>query len=101
MERQIVIAEKQRTDVPDIVGCRSCERGKSLPSVSKVADHKENLNEEDKRDGDAARCGQPIDLALFFDAEARIETSTPGDRYRVEIEMPYRVAPRTPREAVA
>jgi len=37
-------------------------------------------------------------LALFFDAEARIETSTPADRYRVEIEMPYRVAPRTPRE---
>ena len=29
-------------------------------------------------------------LALFFDAEARIETSTPGDRYRVEIEIPYR-----------
>jgi two-component system, LytTR family, sensor histidine kinase AlgZ len=38
-------------------------------------------------------------LALFFDAEARIETSTPGDRYRVEIEIPYRVAPRTPRQA--
>ena len=29
-------------------------------------------------------------LALFFDAEARIETSTPGERFRVEIEMPYR-----------
>jgi two-component system sensor histidine kinase AlgZ len=31
-------------------------------------------------------------LALFFDAEARIETGTSGGRYRVEIEMPYRVA---------
>src|SRR6266849_2903760 len=31
-------------------------------------------------------------LALFFDAEARIETSSHGNRYRVEIEMPYRVA---------
>ena len=29
-------------------------------------------------------------LALFFDAEARIETSADGRRYRVEIEMPYR-----------
>ena len=29
-------------------------------------------------------------LALFFDAEARIDTSADGLRYRVEIEMPYR-----------
>jgi two-component system sensor histidine kinase AlgZ len=29
-------------------------------------------------------------LALFFDAEARIETSANGQRYRVEIEIPYR-----------
>ena len=29
-------------------------------------------------------------LALFFDAEARIETSATSERYRVEIEMPYR-----------
>jgi two-component system sensor histidine kinase AlgZ len=29
-------------------------------------------------------------LALFFDAEARIETSATAERYRVEIEMPYR-----------
>jgi two-component system sensor histidine kinase AlgZ len=29
-------------------------------------------------------------LALFFDAEARIETSADGRRYRVEIEIPYR-----------
>ena len=29
-------------------------------------------------------------LALFFDAEARIETSATRERYRVEIEMPYR-----------
>jgi len=28
-------------------------------------------------------------LALFFDAEARIETSATGERYRVDIEMPY------------
>ena len=32
-------------------------------------------------------------LALFFDAEARIETSSHGNRYRVEIQMPYRAAP--------
>jgi two-component system sensor histidine kinase AlgZ len=31
-------------------------------------------------------------LALFFDAEARIETSANGARYRVEIEIPYRAA---------
>jgi two-component system sensor histidine kinase AlgZ len=29
-------------------------------------------------------------LALFFDAEARIQTSAQGSRYRVEIEMPYK-----------
>jgi two-component system, LytTR family, sensor histidine kinase AlgZ len=29
-------------------------------------------------------------LALFFDAEARLETSVHGGRFRVEIEMPYR-----------
>jgi len=29
-------------------------------------------------------------LALFFDAEARIETIADGRRYRVEIEIPYR-----------
>ena len=34
-------------------------------------------------------------LALFFDAEARIETSTPGSRYRVEIEVPYRTQARS------
>jgi two-component system sensor histidine kinase AlgZ len=31
-------------------------------------------------------------LALFFDAEARIETHAAGGRYRVEIEIPYRAA---------
>src|SRR2546427_539727 len=33
-------------------------------------------------------------LALFFDAEARIETRVSDSRYRVEIEIPYRVASR-------
>ena len=32
-------------------------------------------------------------LALFFDAEARIDTHADGARYRVEIEIPYRAAP--------
>jgi two-component system sensor histidine kinase AlgZ len=31
-------------------------------------------------------------LALFFDAEARIDTQAAGGRYRVEIEIPYRAA---------
>jgi two-component system sensor histidine kinase AlgZ len=31
-------------------------------------------------------------LALFFDAEARIETHATNGRYRVEIEIPYRAA---------
>ena len=34
-------------------------------------------------------------LLLFFDAEARIRTSAADSRYRVEIEMPYRIAART------
>ena len=34
-------------------------------------------------------------LLLFFDAEARIRTSAADSRYRVEIEMPYRIASRT------
>jgi two-component system sensor histidine kinase AlgZ len=29
-------------------------------------------------------------LQLFFDAEARIATEVVGERYRVEIEIPYR-----------
>ena len=29
-------------------------------------------------------------LALFFDAEARLETRIANGRYRVEIEIPYR-----------
>jgi two-component system sensor histidine kinase AlgZ len=33
-------------------------------------------------------------LALFFDAEARIEQSSAEGRYRVEIEMPYVTVPR-------
>jgi len=33
-------------------------------------------------------------LALFFDAEARITTQAVGDRYRVEIEIPYRIEGR-------
>jgi len=31
-------------------------------------------------------------LALFFDAEARIDTYAADGRYRVEIEIPYRAA---------
>jgi len=34
-------------------------------------------------------------LALFFDAEARMETSTDAGRYRVEIDMPYLTRART------
>jgi len=33
-------------------------------------------------------------LALFFDAEARIETATDGGRFRVEIEIPYKTEAR-------
>jgi len=33
-------------------------------------------------------------LALFFDAEARIETGTQGGRFRVEIEIPYKTDAR-------
>jgi two-component system sensor histidine kinase AlgZ len=33
-------------------------------------------------------------LLLFFDAEARIDSTVEGGRYRVEIEMPYRTAVR-------
>jgi two-component system sensor histidine kinase AlgZ len=32
-------------------------------------------------------------LQLFFDAEARIRTQAAAGRYRVEIEIPYRVNP--------
>jgi len=34
-------------------------------------------------------------LALFFDAEARMDTRTDGGRYRVEIDMPYLTRART------
>src|SRR3954466_5176007 len=39
-------------------------------------------------------------LALFFDAEARMETGSDGGRFRVEIEVPYKVdAQKTTRAA--
>jgi two-component system sensor histidine kinase AlgZ len=41
-------------------------------------------------------------LLLFFDAEARIRTTTAGSVYRVEIEMPYRLdAPANARMGTA
>src|SRR6266487_5414582 len=45
LKRQIVIAEKQRADVPDIVNCRSCERRKSPAGGLKVANDQKNLDE--------------------------------------------------------
>jgi hypothetical protein len=47
LKRQIVIAEKERTDVPDIVDCRSCERRKSLAGGFKVANDQKDLDEQD------------------------------------------------------
>jgi len=51
--------------------------------------------------GEAERAGNRMALdnirerlALFFDAEARMETRIEAGRYRVEIEMPYRTAAR-------
>ena len=38
-------------------------------------------------------------LMLFFDAEARLESRVEGDRYRVEIEIPYRARGGTRSEA--
>jgi two-component system sensor histidine kinase AlgZ len=40
-------------------------------------------------------------LALFFDAEARIETRSSAGRYRVELEIPYRTDARTAARAPA
>jgi two-component system sensor histidine kinase AlgZ len=52
----------------------------------------------DKRHAEAQRTGNRMALdnirerlQLFFDAEARIATHAAGGRYRVEIEIPYRV----------
>jgi two-component system, LytTR family, sensor histidine kinase AlgZ len=52
----------------------------------------------DKRQAEMQRAGNRMALEnirerlqLFFDAEARIATFTAGGRYRVEIEIPYRV----------
>ncbi|HWM42459.1 MAG TPA: histidine kinase [Burkholderiales bacterium] len=52
----------------------------------------------DKRHAEAARSGNRMALEnirerlqLFFDAEARIATHVAGGRYRVEIEIPYKV----------
>jgi two-component system sensor histidine kinase AlgZ len=40
-------------------------------------------------------------LALFFDAEARLETALSADRYGVEITIPYRSEPRAQARAAA
>jgi len=44
---KIVIAEKERTDVPDIVDRRSCERRKSLAGGFKAANDQKDLDEQD------------------------------------------------------
>src|SRR5438034_10963355 len=69
LEWQIVISEKQQTDIADIVGCRSCERRKSLPGRLKVADHKKNLNEQGERDCDSSCRRQPVDSPRLFGAK--------------------------------
>ncbi len=40
-------------------------------------------------------------LALFFDAEASIETGVENGRYRVEIQIPYRTVARNSAQAAA
>jgi hypothetical protein len=69
LKGQIVIAEKQRADVPHIVGCRACEWRKSLLGSLEVANHKPNLNEQYERYPDAARGSEPIDSTPFFGLE--------------------------------
>src|SRR6266540_2814994 len=44
---QIVIAEKQRPDIPDIVNCRSCKRRESPAGGFKVANDQKDLDEQD------------------------------------------------------
>src|SRR6266705_3048079 len=69
LEWQIVILEKQRPNVADIVGCRSCQRRKSLSGRFKMADYIKNLDEQGERDGDSAGRGQPVNVASFFGAK--------------------------------
>lgn len=69
LERQIVIVEKQETDVADIVDCRSCQRGKTLFGRAELADNVKNLGKESERDGDASSRGQPVNAAQFFRAQ--------------------------------
>src|SRR5437870_2376376 len=74
LKRQIVVAEKQRADVPDIISFRPfgsaqdmpCERRKSLSRSLEVSDHKANLSEQNECDANAARGSEPIDPTPFF-----------------------------------
>src|SRR5207247_10445192 len=49
LEWQIVILEKQRPNVADIVGCRSCQRRKSLSGRFKMADYIKNMDRSEER----------------------------------------------------
>src|SRR2546430_15953838 len=69
LEWQIVISEKQQTDIADIVGCRPCEGRKRLLSGFKMANNVKNLEEQGEGDGDCTSRGQPADLASFFGAK--------------------------------
>src|SRR5436190_20890070 len=66
LQRKIVIAKKQRTDVPHIVNRRCRERRESLLRGFKMPDRKDNLNEQNERHSHAARGGEPIDSMPFF-----------------------------------
>ena len=69
LEGQIVVVEKQSTDVPHIVGCRSCQRRKSPSRRLKVPNDNADLNQQDHGHANAARGGEPVDPASFFGAD--------------------------------
>src|SRR6266581_5343686 len=69
LKRQIVIAEKQRADIANVVGGRSGERWKRLASGFKMADNIKNLEGQSERNGDCAGRGHPVDLASCFRAK--------------------------------
>src|SRR5262249_22506555 len=66
---QVVICEKQKTDLMDVVRCRSCEWRESLVRDTQSADDGKNLNNKRQRDRDATGGGDPINISKFFRAQ--------------------------------
>src|SRR4029450_5155265 len=69
LKREIVIAEKQRADIANVVGRRLGERSKRWARGFKMADNRKNVEGQRKHNANGPSRGDPVDLASCFRAK--------------------------------